>query len=540
MLKYRFKAFYRKGRRGRKGMAVSGLHLSVSEPCLSSVKLCVLCGSILLGLNGCTQQMPEAGEVRVALAQKVITLDPRFSTDAASHRVQELVHRGLVHLNENFEAEPDAAESWQQPDALTWRFHLRGNLLFHNGEAVRAADVVATLQSILDEHTASPLRAGFSAIDHVTAEGERDVVLHLNRPDASLLTRLSIGILPASVAAKGNQSRQIIGCGAFKVSGWDERGLTLQRVADVDSEHIRQLRFIVVKDPVTRCLKLARGEVDFTENDLPPHLLGYLAKQKQLSIATRASTTFAYIGLNLQDAVLKDVRVRRALALGVDRESLKKALFADLPVIGETVLTPSHWAAAEIPPTPFDMQQAEALLDAVGLKPDASGVRFTLNYRTSTDPARLRLASAIADMWRQIGVDVKVESLEWGGFYARIKQGDFQVFSLAWVGIVDPDIYRWILHSEMWPPKGANRGRYANADVDGWLDAAAESPSRAEQKRLYTLVQQQMAEDQVYIPLWYEPVIAVSGPRLTGFTPAPDGSLLGLLEARLIEQRPAL
>lgn len=495
--------------------------------------LCILCGSSVLGLTACTQQAAETGEVRIALAQQVMTLDPRFSTDAASHRVQELVHRGLVHLDEHFEAQPDLAESWSQPSVLSWHFHLRDGLQFHNGEPVRASDVAATLNAILDPATASPLRAGFSAIESVQAEGQRDVVLHLSRPDASLLTRLSIGILPASVAALGNQSQSIIGCGAFRVAGRSGRGLLLQRVeGGIAADAVRSIRFIVVKDPVTRCLKLARGEVDFTENDLPAHLLAYLGRQMQLRIATRASTTFAYIGLNMQDARLKDVRVRRALALAVDRERLKKALNADLPVIGETVLTPSHWASATIPATPFDPMQAIALLDAAGYKPDVNGIRFSLNYRTSTDPARLRMATAIADMWRSIGVRVKVESLEWGGFYARIKQGDFQVFSLAWVGIVDPDIYRWMLHSDMWPPKGANRGRYSNPQVDGWLDAAEASASRAEQKRLYALVQQRMAEDQVYIPLWYEPVIAVSGPRLYGFEPAPDGSLLGLLQAR--------
>jgi peptide/nickel transport system substrate-binding protein len=487
----------------------------------------------LSGLTGCTQQAPDAGEIRIALGQKVMTLDPRFSTDAASHRVQELVHRGLVRLNENFEPVPDAAASWSRPDALTWRFHLRDGLQFHNGEPVLASDVVATLNSLLDAKTASPLRAGFAAIERVEAEGGQDVVVHLNKPDASLLTRLSIGILPAGEAAKGNQSRSIVGCGACRVAAWDERGLLLERVAEPQVDQIRKFRFVVVKDPVTRCLKLGRGEVDFTENDLPSHLLGYLRDQKQLTINTRPSTTFSYIGMNLQDAVLKDVRVRWALALALDRARLKKALYADLPVLGETVLTPTHWAAADIPVTLFDAGQAAALLDDAGFKPDANGVRFSLNYRTSTDPARLRMASAIADMWRKIGVDVKVESLEWGGFYARIKQGDFQVFSLAWVGIVDPDIYRWILHSDMWPPKGANRGRYKNTDVDGWLEIAAISPSREEQKRLYGMVQEKMAEDQVYIPLWYEPVIAVSGPRLSGFTPAPDGSLLGLLQAQV-------
>jgi len=163
----------------------------------------------------------------------------------------------------------------------------------------------------------------------------------------------------------------------------------------------------------------------------------------------------------------------------------------------------------------------------------AGGIRFTLNYRTSTDPSRLSLATAIASMWHNIGVDVHIESLEWGGFYARIKRGDFQVYSLSWVGVVDPDIYRWILHSDMWPPKGANRGRYNNANVDAWLDTASRTENRQERRQLYGQVERQMAADQVYIPLWYEPVIAVSGPRISGFTPAPDGSLLGLLKVRI-------
>jgi peptide/nickel transport system substrate-binding protein len=495
--------------------------------------LCVLCGLCLLGLSSCAQQAVHPGELRIALAQQAMTLDPRFATDAASMRVQELVHRGLVRLNEQFEPVPDAAESWTRPDELTWRFTLREGLHFQNGQPVRAADVVATLNSILDANTASPLRAGFSAIDSVRAEGNRNVVLHLKQPDASLLTRLSVGILPASLASKGNQARQITGCGPCRVVSWDERGLLLERVESAGKGHFQRFRFLVVKDPVTRCLKLARGEVDFTENDLPPHLLGYLGRQTQLTIVTRPSTTFSYLGMNLQDPTLKDVRVRRALALALDRKRLKKALFADLPTLAETVLTPSHWAAADIPPTPYDPEKAEALLDAAGFRRQANGIRFSLNYRTSTDPTRLRLASAIAAMWHRIGIDTHVESLEWGGFYARIKQGDFQVFSLSWVGIVDPDIYRWILDSDMWPPKGANRGRYANKQVDAWLAAAGESDSRAERKRLYGLVEQKMAEDQVYIPLWYEPVIAVSGPRLSGFEPAPDGSLLGLLQARV-------
>jgi peptide/nickel transport system substrate-binding protein len=492
----------------------------------------LVCAALLLMLAGCQQSPPAADELRIGLAQPPMTLDPRYATDAASHRVQELIHRGLIRLDAHFRPVPDAALSWTHPDARTFRFRLRKNLHFHDGRPVTAHDVAATLRAILNPRQASPLRAGFSAIERIETPDDATLVLHLSHPDASFLTRLTVGILPARIAAGPQQARRIVGCGPCRLVSWDEKGLLLARVKPDASGLFNRFRFITVRDPVTRVLKLARHELDFTENDLPPHLLPFLRRQPQLHIVTRPSTTFAYIGFNLRDPVLSDVRVRRALALAVDRARLKRALFSDLPRLAETVLVPDHWAAANLPATPFDPARARRLLDAAGYRPGPDGVRFRLNYRTSTDPARLRMAVAIADMWRRIGVETKVESLEWGGFYARIKRGDFQVYSLSWVGIVDPDIYRWILHSSMWPPKGANRGRYANPRVDGWLDAAMQTEDMNRRKELYARVERQMQADQVYIPLWHEPVIAVLGPRVTGFTPAPDGSLGGLLRAR--------
>ncbi len=492
-----------------------------------------LLAALLLLLAACQPAEREPGLLRVGLAQMPITLDPRFATDAASVRVQELIHRGLTRLDEHFNAQGDLAERWQHPEPLLWRFYLKPGISFSDGAPLRAADVAATLNAVLDAKLASPLKGGFAALVSARADGERVVVIRLRRPDASLLTRLNLGILPARLARGGHQARSTIGCGAFRVRAWRESGLTLERVGGAPAGRARAIRFVGVKDPVTRILKLKRGELDFVQNDLPPHLLPYIQAEPALRMQTRPSTTFAYIGLNLQDRLLQDLRVRRALAYALDRRKLKRALFADLPQLAETVLSAEHWAASPLPETPFDPDAAARLLDAAGFPPGADGVRFTINYRTSTDPARLRLATAIAAMWQRIGVHVSIESLEWGGFYARIKRGDFQVFSLSWVGIADPDIYRWILHSEMWPPKGANRGRYSNRDVDAWLDRAAAAAAPAERKRLYARIERQMHSDMVYIPLWYDPVIAVSGPRVRGFTPRPDGSLRGLMEVQL-------
>jgi len=488
----------------------------------------MLLALLLLSCN--TTPAHSDGVLRVGLAQMPVSLDPRYATDASSMRVQQFLHRGLVRLDEHFEIQPDLALRWEHPSPLIWHFWLQPGVKFHDGANLTSADVVATLGAILDATLASPLKGGLEAVARIEALGADQVIVVLNKPDASLLTRLNVGILPKSLAGTSQQARTTIGCGPFRLLGWQSNQLDVERVQSDAARHmVNRIRFIEVKDPVTRMLKIARGELDFTQNDLPPYLLPYLKRQSKVTIQTRPSTTFSYIGLNLQDPFLQDVRVRRALALALDRKLLKRALFADLPDLAETVLTTDHWAAAkDLPAGMFDPEQAKALLDAAGFPASAEGVRFSMIYRTSTDPTRIRLATAIAAMWEKVGVKVSIESLEWGGFYARIKGGDFQVFSLSWVGINDPDIYRWILHSSMWPPAGANRGRYANKQVDDWLDQASASQDQQGRQRLYGLVQHQMQQDMAYIPLWYEPVIAVSGPGIRGFEPQPDGSLLGL------------
>ena len=487
-------------------------------------------------LTACEQQKPQEGELRIGLAQLPMSLDPRFATDAASHKIQDLLHRGLVHLDDQWLPRPDLACSWEHPTPLTWVFQLKKNIYFHDGSAVTAVDVKATLDAMLDPKLASPLQAGFAAIASVEVNTPQMLTIHLKKPDSSFLTRLAIGIVPASLAKKPHQPHDMMGCGAFKLERWHGNDLVLKRVEKSPQSNINFLHFIRVKDAVTRSLKLVRGEIDLAQNDLPPELLPYLTRQKHLNIQTKPSTTFAYLGLNMQDPILQHLRVRQALALSIDRKKLKKALFSDLPLLAESVLSPKHWAATKLPMTAFDPQKAEKLLDDAGFPRGDDGVRFHLTYRTSTNATRLRLATAIVDMWQKIGVKVSLESLEWGGFYARIKRGDFQVFSLSWVAIVDPDIYRWILHSDMWPPKGANRGRYKNPDVDQWLEKALSSESITMKQYWYAQVQKQMHADQVYIPLWYEPVIAVANQKLHGFVPSSDGSFSGLIHAQIEEE----
>ena len=295
-----------------------------------------------------------------------------------------------------------------------------------------------------------------------------------------------------------------------------------------------RLRFVVVRDPTTRALKLARGELDLIQGDIPAHLLPFF-RRRGLRIVAAPSNTFSYIGFNLRKPPLSDRRVRLALAMAIPRRAIARALFAGLPRLAETVLPEEHPAGVRLQPIPYDPGGAERLLDAAGWPRGRDGMRFRLVYRTSTNPERLRMAQAIQAAWRRIGVRVRIESLEWGAFYARIKRGDFDVYSLSWVGVADPEIYFWILHSSMMPPKGANRGGYQNRQVDRWLEEAQSTLDASRRRMLYRRVARRMHEDMVYAPLWREPVVAVLGPRVASYRPWPDGGFRGLLALRCTE-----
>ncbi|HKI59918.1 MAG TPA: ABC transporter substrate-binding protein, partial [Mariprofundaceae bacterium] len=270
---------------------------------------------MLLLLAGCSPESNENGAIRVGLAKLPMSLDSRYATDAASHRVQEFLHRGLVKLDNKFLPQPDLAATWSHPDPLTWTFTLKQGVYFHDGSHVTADDVAATINTVLDASKASPLKAGLASIESVEILSSSEIRLNLNKPDASLLTRMELGVLPASLAAKPHSPKSIIGCGPYRLKAWNGNTLDIEPVAKGSPS----IRFLGVKDPVPRSLKLVRGELDFTQGELPPHLVPYLQKQQGIEIQYHPSTTFSYIGLNTQDDRLKDIRVRRALALGLDR-----------------------------------------------------------------------------------------------------------------------------------------------------------------------------------------------------------------------------
>jgi peptide/nickel transport system substrate-binding protein len=237
------------------------------------------------------------------------------------------------------------------------------------------------------------------------------------------------------------------------------------------------------------------------------------------------------------DPVLRDKRVRQAIACAIDREALIASIWRGQARTANTLLPPGHWAAAGdevLPQYPHDLTRARALLDAAGLRSDAHGVRLRFTLKTSTDETTRLEAQAIQAELREVGIEVSLRSAEFGTFYSDITRGAFQMYLLRWIGSnQDPDIFHYAYATEMAPPKGANRGRYSNARVDALLAQAAAEADQSKRREMYVEVQRILADELPSIPLWYPDNVAVHSERLTGVTPNAGGSFDFLRTARL-------
>jgi peptide/nickel transport system substrate-binding protein len=250
---------------------------------------------------------------------------------------------------------------------------------------------------------------------------------------------------------------------------------------------------------------------------------------------TRPGSSFSYIGFNLEDEVLRHRRVRQAIAHAIDRRGIILYILRGLAVPARGLLPSSHWAfEPEVHTYGYDPEEARRLLDEAGL-PDPPGAepRFTIIYKTSMNEVRRRIGEVLQAQLAEVGIRVLIKNFEWGTFYADIRRGNFQMYTLTWVGITDPDHYHYIFHSANLPPRGANRNRYRNPEIDRLLEKGRGTMEPEARRAVYSRVQKIVAEDLPYVPLWHASNVAVMRKELKGFVLYENQDFSGLKGAYL-------
>jgi peptide/nickel transport system substrate-binding protein len=468
-----------------------------------------------------------------------VNLDPRIGTDGQSEHIDSLIFDSLVRRDARFNVQPWLAQSWQTPDLLTYIFHLRSGVRFHDGRPLTSGDVQWTIASIQNGTVASVKSQAFRNVDHIEALDPLTVVFHLKKPDVALLTNLSdgaIGIIPAGSGR--NFGMRPIGSGPFRfVSQEQDKEVVIERNPDywAAKPAIARVRFAVVPDSITRALELQKGSADVGVNALTADQVYSLRNDPHLAIETGPGTILNYISFNTRDPALRDARVRQAIAFAINRPLIVHTLWRDRARLAESLLPPDHWAwTGNLPAHDYDPAEANRLLDAAGLKRGKDGVRLHLTMKTSTDETSRTLAVVLQQELRDVGIALEVRSFEFATFYADITKGAFQMYTLRWIGgNEDPEIFRYAYATASMPPHGANRGYYSNPALDALIAQVSTASSQPDRAAIYAKIQQILSSDLPSINLWYLDTVIVHNRRLGSMKISSSGNFDFLRDANL-------
>jgi peptide/nickel transport system substrate-binding protein len=482
---------------------------------------------------------PDPGMFTMIIESSPTNLDPRVGRDGQSERIYQLIFDALLTRGEDLNVRPGLAERWDVPDPLTYVFHLHPGVRFHDGRPLTSRDVKWTFDSLLQGKIPSSKADSYRFVDHIEARDDLTVVFHLKEPFAALLWNLSEGAIGIVPYGSGSElTRKPIGSGPFRfVSAELDKEVVLEQNLEYwgVKPHLKRIRFMVVPDENTIALELRKGSADAAMNAVNSDIVLTLEHEPRLAVLRAPGTVIAYLTFNLRDPILRDVRVRQAIAYAIDRQPIVEYLLRGFAQPANSVLPPQSWAYdRNVPVYNHDPAKARDLLGAAGY-PETNGVRFHLTMKTSSQEGTRLLVAVLQQQLRDVGIVLDIRTFEFATFYSDVSRGLFQLYSMRWIGgNEDPDIFDFVFHSSKTPPKGGNRGFYKSPRVDALIDQARREVDPNTRKELYDEIQQILAEEVPAINLWYLDNVLICNRRVQNVTLSASGDYNFLKTAQIL------
>ena len=496
----------------------------------------LLAGAALL-LTACTNKnLSPADTLTVTVGSPVPSVNPLYATDGNSQHIDELLHSALVTVNRELMPEPYLAESIKVINPLVLELRLRPGCKFPGGRALTADDVGRTLAYYTDEKNLSPFAETFKRIVRFEKINELTFRFHTEKPAPSLLTDLELlKILDLTGVEPGTKPVHIPGFGPYGLVRMNSTSVEMERVAAScrPLPASPKIRVKTVRDDLSRYLKLKTGEVDVVINELNYRKIEAIKQDPSLPLqmAESEGIGYSYLGLNQRAPGLKDLRVRRALALSFDVPALIRYKSRGMATVARNILADqNYFANLSVPKIERNLDEARRLLDEAGYSNGTNGkppLRLTL--LTSTASFNIENAQVLAAQAREAGIDLVHKALEWGVFYSDVKAGNSELYMLRWVGVTDPRIYFENFHSG--EIGRTNRTFYENKEMDRLTALGETQMNPPERKKTYDEVQKLAARDLPYIGLWYGKNVTVSRKNVKGLESYPSGSWKALLKA---------
>ncbi len=469
-----------------------------------------------------------------------------FATTAgAEQKISPKVTEGLLSYDFDVRPRPQLATAWSvSADGLQYRFTLRRNVRWHDGQPFTSRDVALSIDLLRQYHSRG--RATFANVHTVATPDPHTAVLQLTRPAPYLLYALAASespILPAHLYASGNPLENPhnvapIGTGPYRFVRW-ERGSSATFVRNPDywdapKPYLDELVVRFIGDPSARAAALETGELDLAgENPVPLTDIARLKALPHLAVETRGYSYDAaqtQLQFNLDRPILAKLPVRQAIAHAIDRNAILRAVWQGYGIVSPTPISPllSQFHDGTVPVPAHDPARAQALLDAAGLPRGSGGFRFPLTIDFNPyDPTFARLAEYLRQTLRGIGIDATVRSQDFAAYVKRIyTDRDFELDANFLGNTFDPTVgVQRLYWSRNFKPgvPFSNATHYRSAVTDQLLEAAAVEIDPAKRVALFRQFQQQVARDLPIIDLVTLRQVTIYNRRVHDHTVTADG-----------------
>ncbi len=488
----------------------------------------VLCALALVAVPAFAREKADPDTLVVANIYDAKTLDPHATNDVASSGAMLHIYNCLVKLNDKNEVVGDLAEKVEKVDDTTYRFTLKKGVKFHNGEELKASDVVFTLKrAVAPESGAIKHIVGAIDPDSIVALDDYTVELKTKFPFSAFLpsmTHMGGGAIlneKAVTEAGDNYGMNPVGTGPFKLAKWN-RGdrIVMERFDGYfgPKPAFKNLIIRAIPEGTNRTIELESGNVDIaygiTTNDI-----SRVKSNKALKLIRTLDNSTNYLGFNCEKKPFDDVRVRQAITMALPVPQMIKAVKRGVgaPAVGP--IAPNvKYANKALKPIPYDVKKAKKLLAEAGY-PDG----FKTSIWTNDKKVRIDLATIAQNQLKKIGIDVEIKVLEWGAYLEGLTQKKQDMFIVGWTcQTPDPDMAVYApFHSSM---KGNNNFTFFGDDeVDKLLDRGRVMQDGDERRDVYYRIQDILRERGPWVFLLNDEVVVGTQAYVKGFVPSPFG-----------------
>jgi peptide/nickel transport system substrate-binding protein len=467
------------------------------------------------------------GTIRIGMDADNTTMDPHRSTAAVDRQVYNNVYGKLVDVDAKFGIVPQLAQSWEiKNNGLTYVFKLRRGVKFHDGTDFTADIVKWNFDRMRDPALASPRRSEIAPVKDVRVVDPSTVEITLTSPFSPFLTVLSdragMMVSKAAVEKHGEDfARNPVGTGPFRFAEWvKDDHLTLKRFDgywEKGQPYLDEIIYRPIPDSAVRFTSMRTGQIDVM-HQIHPKDVAAAKTEKGLHVSEIPSLWWQGMHLNNQVAPFTSKALRQAIWYAVDRTVIQRVAYSGQGAVAWSPFPPSMWAQdREFTDWKRDVAKAKAKLAEGGMP---NGMSFTI--KGWNQPVQVQELQIIQAQLKEVGIDMKIELLEFGKLLADLNSHNFVAVRIGWSGRPDPDGNSHVfLHSK----GGLNRVRYANPRMDDLLDRARAEGDLGKRKALYTEVTRLAAEDAPYIWLHHDAEVKIWADAVKGFEHIGDGMM---------------